>query len=383
MKMNVAFLDCRSHGDCAVITFTERRRKACIVVDGGEDKSSAAALSSYLQSEQISAIDLMVGTHIDSDHINGLKHFVQQQLKKKRSNKPHVAIKEFWGPLPSEERIPDVVGTDVPETGILDETITWRQYVIQSVRQNDDLFEALRELNVPICHPSRAAPPKVRFRSVKIELLGPDMQIPSDHIVKKALSLPPPTARGIRSLEDLRAAVSDHATAMAVQAKRNANNQSIVLRIRPATKVAAAKAWTFLLTGDAEEEAWEEMLSDPPTERRLPARVLKIPHHGSVRNGITPAGAAKVKPKYSVNSVGQKHGLPDEGTLELLDGLDSAILCTQRNASSSHKSACYSVPPADCPAKGRPATICFSLDTRTGKCRITPPGRKCRHDWRA
>jgi hypothetical protein len=113
--------------------------------------------------------------------------------------------------------------------------------------------------------------------------------------------------------------------------------------------------------------------------------VIKIPHHGSALNGITEAGARKVKPKYSVNSVGQKHGLPDPETLSLLQDVGSSILCTQRNRSKKHKSACFKVSAGDCPArsKEKSRTICFTLDTKTGVCKITPTRRACRCDWEA
>jgi len=386
MQLKVAFLNCRSHGDCAVITFQEDGRKACIVVDGGEDKRSAAALTSYLKSHNVNTIDLMVGTHIDSDHINGLKHFVREQLKKKRAGKPHFAIKQFWGPMPSGEHVPDVVATSAAETGDPGYTISWQDYVIQSVRQNDDLYDALRNLGVPIHHPSLENPPGVPFNNVTIDLLGPDTQIPADHITRKTLGLSTRASDDIliNSLEALENAIARNFEQMAAEAKRNANNQSIVFRLAPATGKGSARSWRFLFTGDAEEEAWEEMLASPEVASRLSARVLKIPHHGSARNGLTPAGATKVRPKHSVNCVGQKHGLPDEATLELLQGLRSELLCTQRNASKKHKSACYNVPKAHCPARGKRETICFTIDTaaRTGACEITPARRACRHRWR-
>ena len=383
MQLKVAFLNCRSHGDCAVITFTEKYRKACIVVDGGEDKKSAKALTDYLKSQSIKKINLMVGTHIDSDHINGLKHFVKGELDKKLASKPYIAIKEFWGPMPSEENVPDVVPASAPETGIPGDTITWKDYVIQSVRQNDDLFDALREFDVPIHHPALDNLPKIKFKSVTIDVLGPDTQIPADHITRKTLAANAESYTGskITSVEEFKAAIEHNLTEMAIKAKRNANNQSIVFRLGPASGKAEAKSWKFLFTGDAEEEAWEEMVADQKVSKRLSARVLKIPHHGSERNGITDAGASKVKPKYSVNSVGQKHGLPDRETLERLQGVGSDLLCTQRNRNSKHRSACYRRTAAQCPARGKSETICFTLDTTTGKCKITPKARACKYNW--
>lgn len=384
MELKVAFLNCCSHGDCAVVTFDDGGHPACIVVDGGDDARSAEALARNLETQNVQAIDLLVGTHIDQDHINGLKLFAKAQLKCKEAGKPYVAIREFWGPMPSQDKLltGDPAAPSAPASPGADATPT-QQYVIQSVAQNDGLMDALRGLGTRVLHPALDDPPQVPFKSVAIDFLGPDIQIPSDHIKAKALAASTLASGGItiESLEDLQNAVAANAEAMAREADRDANNQSIVFRLRPATGSKKAKEWTFLFPGDAEEEAWDRMVGDTRVAPLLAARVLKIPHHGSAINGINNAGAAKVKPKFSVNSVGQKHGLPDRETLERLRKLKSAILCTQRNNDAKKKSACYSVPKADCPAKDNPQTIGFVLDTETGDCQITPADRACQHSW--
>ena len=383
MKLKVAFLNCRSHGDSAVVTFTDKSKPVCIVVDGGEDSNGAAALSDYLKSEQVRTINLMVGTHIDSDHVNGLKLFAQGELKKKRAGKPYVKILEFWGPMPSETLVHNVTPAASPKTKEPRPGVTWQQYMIQSVEQNDDLFEAIRELGAKIHHPAVDSVPVMPFRAVKIDLLGPDTQISADHIKSKALGLTARASAGkaISTFEDLQAAVTQNYEQLAVEANRDANNQSIVFRLAPAVGSAKAKSWQFLFTGDAEQEAWDEMVGNAKVAARLSAKVLKIPHHGSAANGITAAGAKKVKPEYCLNSVGQKHGLPDAPTLKLLRTVSQAILCTQRNDDSKHPSACRGIPASECPAKGKPQNVCFVLDSTTGTCEITPKNRACGHGW--
>lgn len=383
MNLIVAFLNCRSHGDCAVITFEDSNKPACIVIDGGEDNKSAKALLDYLNDQKVKVIDLMVGTHIDSDHINGLKYFVQDQLANKKKNKPFIAIKTFWGPKPSEGYSPTVRPTSSPENRKLGASISWQQFILQSVDQNDDLCSALKELGAAIVHPALDNKPKSLFKSINLELLGPDTQIPADHIKTKALGLgTEQVSEGpITTLEDLERTVNSNYESMAIEANRNANNQSIVFRLTSSVGNKDAKDWSFLFTGDAEEEAWEEMCGSSAVATKLNAKVLKIPHHGSSLNGITDAGAAKVKPEYSINSVGQKHGLPDEETLVRLNKLKSKILCTQRNQDKKKKSACYSITGEECPAKGDARNVIFKVDTATGKCTITPLGRACKHRW--
>ena len=383
MILKVAFLDCRGHGDCVVITFEEKGIPACIVIDGGEYTNSAKALAEYLGSQNVETIDLMVGTHIDQDHINGLKIFVQEQLEKKRNNDSYIEVKEYWGPMPSQENLSDIMPSLSPEMYESSDTMTWQNYVIKSVGQNDDLFSAVQELGASIKHPALDDIPDAPFEDVKIELLGPDTQIPADRITAKALGQTSSLDfnGSISTLEELENAIATNYEQMAEEAKRNANNQSIVFKLSPAVGHAEAKKWTFLFTGDAEEESWKAMIGNTDVAAYLESRVLKIPHHGSAENGITKNGAKKVKPVYSINSVGQKHGLPDKETLQLIQDEGSIIFCPQRNQSSSHKSACFSVPKSKCPAKDNPQDVIFSVNTINGNCTITPEGRQCLKKW--
>jgi len=382
MELRVAFLGCRSAGDCAVITFEEKGKPACIVIDGGEYLSSAEALSDYLESQGVKTINLLVGTHICQDHINGLRLFVQDQLKKKKIDGQYINIKEFWGPMPSEEFVMNISPTSDADAYKPRGMISWQEYVMQSVGQNDDLIKALQELGTTISHPALDNIPETPFENVKIELLGPDIQISANNIKSNAFALP--SAMGfegsVTTLEELENAINSGFEEMAKKAKRNANNQSIVFRLSAEVENNEAKKWTFLFTGDAEEEAWEIMVENEQIASCLKAHVLKIPHHGS-KNGIIANGAEEVSPKYSVNLVGQSHGIPDKEILKLLQGKESKILCTQRNQDKSKKSACYYVSDIHCPAKDNPQNICFTVNLETGDCTITPNGRECLHTW--
>jgi len=380
-ELKVAFLDCVSHGDCAVITFKEGNRRACIVVDGGNDDSSAAALRQYLDDNSVKRIDLLVGTHIDQDHIQGLNKFLELEAAKPAADR--VKIKEYWGPLPQE----DAMNTHTPAfmMGGNGNKAPNLRFVIESVKQNDNLHDALKTLKVPIKYPSLEETPKNPFKGVRIEVLGPDKQIPSSDIKKSALAFSTLGTEGlpIDTLEDLENAVEAGFEAMAAIARRTANNQSIVFRVTPpASACTEAKKWRFLFSGDAEQAAWKAMLEEPKVAKKLPAKVLKIPHHGST-NGITKPAAEAVGPDHSVNSVGQKHGIPDADVLGILHGLGSEIYCTQRNVTDDggKKSACYALPDDECCATGNNATVCFTLDLQTGDCVITPENRACTRDW--
>lgn len=100
---------------------------------------------------------------------------------------------------------------------------------------------------------------------------------------------------------------------------KDLNNYSIV------TKVTYGEN-SFLLTGDAEKESEEEMLSK---KYDLKADVLKLAHHGSSTSN-TKKFLAAVNPKFSVASCGEgneyKH--PHKEVVELLDKMNIPLLKT-------------------------------------------------------
>ncbi len=385
MELKVAFLAINEHGDCSVITFGPPDSPKCIVIDGGEGKNGATALRAYLKKANIRSIDLMIGTHLDEDHINGLKLFVQAEAKARRENKPYTAIQHYWGPLPSSSDQPRFTVQTVSSQGIAGSFSPTQQYLMESIQQNEDLLAAIQEM-VPasrIHFPSRQNVPPQVFTEVDLRVIGPDVQVPASTFEKKAMTLGVSLTEGAKlregmDISELANAVNSEIEALAQQLERTVNNQSIVVHLLPSQ---VNKDWSFLFTGDATQGAWKDMVNDPQVRPLLRAKVLKIPHHGSALNGITKDGIDAVKPDYSVNMVGNKHGLPDAPTLALIRKAGCKILCTQQNSDPKKKSACYSVPQSNCPAKANPKDIIFTIDTSTGSCKIDPPSRDCLNPW--
>jgi competence protein ComEC len=83
------------------------------------------------------------------------------------------------------------------------------------------------------------------------------------------------------------------------------------------------------LTGDAEDVSENEMLNNGYD---LKADVLKVGHHGSI-SSTTAKFALKVKPKYSVISVGKydSYGHPDSIVINRLQSLGSEVYRTNIN----------------------------------------------------
>ena len=251
MEFDVAFLDI-GHGDCTVITFTELdetasdgERRRCIVVDGGEEgttgisnlqpdaPSAAWRLAEYLKTRNIHTIDLLIATHMDSDHIGGLLAFLRDHTAKEDGlgsrywNNRVTCIGQYWGPMRDRywglidkeqgkgegkryldliqllikfkvkkkqssqdreeiERLEREIG-DLRES--LDELVAshnTRGFIAQSVRQNCDLGDMVRhhvaDPAQDIMAPDLLHPPPSPFESVRVDLLWPDVQLPDSMI---------------------------------------------------------------------------------------------------------------------------------------------------------------------------------------------------------
>lgn len=378
MILNVAFLDV-SHGDCAVVIFDETGRKACIVIDGGEDIKAARILSGYLKSAEVEVIDLLVGTHMDSDHIGGLICFLKDQsIKAGHWNRgKEKYIRNYWGPKPDLSWV-------APKLKNESKTMN---FVIQSISQNHELHSLVEKHIFDIAnirYPSLQDPPPAIFHNIKLELMAPDIQVPDSEIQAKALSitnLPYTQALSRKEvaispeslkLNDLQKILAMNAEEMAKNADRDANNQSIVFKLTPVEgQEASSKKWTFLFAGDAEKESWEIMRRMAEVRTNLPSRVLKVPHHGSI-NGIDEISLDTILPAYNIISVGQKHGLPDGQTLKTIGSAgESKIFCTERN-NSQKKPLGPCRGKINCP-RGTPAefsSIRFVIDTDTAEEKI-------------
>lgn len=104
-----------------------------------------------------------------------------------------------------------------------------------------------------------------------------------------------------------------------MRATDNLNNTSIV-SILDSGKIE------FLLTGDVEEEVWQELTDQLPE-----AEILKVSHHGA-RNGTTEELLNQVKAEIGVISVGRdnSYGHPTRDVLDLLGQYQIKIFRTDQ-----------------------------------------------------
>ena len=68
------------NGDCIIISYGEKE-KHNILIDGGQGKIGFRQLCTYVDNENKTGnkIDLLILTHIDSDHIDGILRLLSQK----------------------------------------------------------------------------------------------------------------------------------------------------------------------------------------------------------------------------------------------------------------------------------------------------------------
>jgi hypothetical protein len=391
VRLKAAFLVTRDGkgeigiGDSIVITFDDEGngvRKTCIVIDGGYSRT-AKFLKSYLDAEGIATIDLIVATHIDDDHINGLRTFFDDYVE----DDGPFRVLNYWGPAPRSYEPVTITGflALLPEAaGLGIEELT---FVSQSVDNNEKLWEAAKACvgEGHIWHPSAETSGSVPalFRSVKIEILGPARQVPSKELESAGVAAQGLgdafLTEGVIDLRDRR--LRGMIAAAAAESDHTANNQSIVFRLTPIDRSGREVAeQSFLFPGDADLESWRTMIAGG-NRHSLKARYLKVAHHGSV-TGTDESVLDNVRPEYGIICAGKnKHGLPDRSVFKLLQDRSVKIICTGRNPNTKDIPCAEESYEGRCPRRDAVTPVVFEIDTDR------PPGGPplgvpaCGNDW--
>ncbi|HEV2747098.1 MAG TPA: hypothetical protein VGW34_07350 [Allosphingosinicella sp.] len=328
-------------GDCLMLHSESEDGPGLILIDGGPAGVSSDSLIPRLEElrgERIDAgliaddeplvIDLLIVSHVDDDHINGVIDLLEGMLGRQQANEPPLfKVKELWHN--SFDRIlgNDETGTLLASTqfgaasmaAVIEEAEegapTDHAKVLASVKQGDDLkrLAAPDALDIPVNGQFGGAliqtvPGELVAREaagIELVVLGPrrpelvELQEEFDKWLKRQ----PPAERTEASLL---AALDDESAA---------NLSSIVLLARKDDR-------TILLTGDARSDKVLEGLKDCGLcgdGETIEVGILKMPHHGSIRN-LDDEGdfLGRVTSRNYIFSGNGEHGNPDRETFELL-----------------------------------------------------------------
>jgi hypothetical protein len=306
------------HGDSLLLHYGDGE---LIVIDGGPSGVYNTWLRPRLEGireerglgeDEPLEIQLMMVSHIDADHITGILELVTDLAEAKEAGNPlPYKIRRFWHNA-FEDSVAKLAGgggnaADAISAGT--EVLAASQTVDPaSVAQGRKLMKLLPAVgldgNKPfngglVMYGKKKKP--IAIGDLKLTVIGPNednLALLREDWAKKVVP--------ILEKEEQQAA------AAAVLDKSPYNLSSIVV-------LAELDGKTMLLTGDGRgdhtllELEKAGLLDDGPLE----VDILKLPHHGSIRNA-TEEYLAKVRAKHYVISADGRHDNPDLATMKLL-----------------------------------------------------------------
>lgn len=354
-----------NHGDATLIEWRDGRRRWSCLVDGGQHGKPVIA---QLVERGVKRLDLMVATHLDSDHISGLIEIAQQ-----------LEVVSYWGPaLPAFARHRWLFGKRCQD----------------SIARGERLEEVLRQRGVPICYPlegyatGESSLPRVHVLSPAARLIGhllttddaqalfaqsmplgwllrdddDDDDDDDDELQLQQPNLRRQLTRGFLEPVDLeRTATSTgsrrKADSLATRWARVSatdpeffgdpilNNTSLVLWVELPT---GARWHRLLLPGD--QENWTYLYARH--QRGLQADLLKASHHGGrvyLENDLSHEELLRwIRPRAVLVSANGQHSLPRLTTREAAIRYGATVFCTSRRGKEILLDA----------ASGRPTEVC-------------------------
>ena len=309
------------HGDCLLVEWdpgaapnaaapTLRR---FILIDGGPSRVYRTHLKPEL--ERLAAagatLDRVLLTHVDDDHVKGLLDLFTDLVRQKKAGQdPVIALDGLW-----HNTFSQAVGGDVLAVALqtLPPALCAHLLIVptrgaaqaRSIGQGDRLTQLAAGLAVPANQdfppPRRietaAPPPVVEFDGLRVTVVGPTPA----------------------QLDALRAEWLEWLARQAARPQGVALDTSVP-NLSSIVLLAEADGRRLLLTGDARGDQIVEGLAEAGMldgQGRCHVDVLKLPHHGSVRN-VTPEFFHTVTADTYVICADGKHDNPDPPTLEWL-----------------------------------------------------------------
>ena len=221
--------------------------KKNIVIDGG--KSTAAIRARYDKMPQDEMIDLLVVTHIDSDHIAGIIALVKHM---KEIGETH-RLKQVWFNFPKKEETDEYSVSEGNE-------LTSLLLGIDGLCWNNNTSELLGST--------------IKVGDIKLHVLAPDYDVADEYKPKD------PDELGVRLDDwhiDLRTLI-DNIDDENID-EGGPNSQSIII-------LAECDGKKFLLPGDSTPKELYDALRSYNEANGAPSELdfMKLPHHGSTRN---------------------------------------------------------------------------------------------------
>jgi hypothetical protein len=315
------------YGDCLFLTFPGTDRPLRLMIDGGPSGVFRTSLKKRLD-EEVAAfptekplnIDAVMVSHIDEDHILGILDFFAtiQDADQRHAPRPYqprwLLHNSFDGLLGEGEGgaarslgAPTVLAGMGPELALFEsEASQTARLVLQSYGQGSKLASVAGALRVVRNPPDQrlltldpAQPRVLQIGDAKLTVVGP-LQQEIDDLRREWLAWK---------------AKQTGTAALATTLDTSVPNLSSIVVL------LECNGRKLLLTGDARGDKIVEGLEKAgllAPGGTLEVDLLKLPHHGSIRN-VTPGLLERVRADHYVASGDGTYGNPDRATVELIE----------------------------------------------------------------
>jgi hypothetical protein len=314
------------HGDSLLLHGGTADEPLLVLIDGRPSNTWETSLQPRLEELRAERaadggglpIDLAMVSHIDSDHVAGMVDFAGFLVSEQQDSKPlSYDVRTLW-----HNSFDDILGNDADEVrtaaldvlaqpigdAAADEIREAGLAVVASVAEGRELRDQARTLGWSINEPfdGPVVLPASGVRSITLGAMKLTVTCPHQAQLDKL------HAAWDKWLEEHPKAVAGAVPAAVTRDNSPYNLSSIVVH-------AECDAKTMLLTGDARDDHILTGLDDAGIAKdgQTHVDILKLPHHGSIRN-IRPEFFQRVTADHYVISADGRHGNPETATLELI-----------------------------------------------------------------
>jgi beta-lactamase superfamily II metal-dependent hydrolase len=340
------------NGDCLLLHFGSNDDAGLIMIDGGpkgvyqeylKPRLKEIKAARGLSTDDALRVDLLMVSHVDNDHIQGILDLTKELIEELDDRKPQLLrVLSFWhnsfddiiGEKPDElteafrsqfgtaaasGEFPVEAGLGIDGLGIADEVVADNLKVLASIEQGYRLRTDAEKLDFPR-NPEFGGKLIIATKDAKSIDMGRGLKMTVVGPMK-------PEVEALRQKHDewlrtLKKKGSAQETLAAYVDKSVPNLSSLVVLAEVADK-------RILLTGDARGDKIIEGLQVAGLMGQdgggsLHVEVLKVPHHGS-SNNLEPGFFERITADHYVFSGNGEYGNPEREALEML-------FCARRGA---------------------------------------------------
>lgn len=317
-------------GDCLLVHYGTKQDPGLMLIDGGPahvyKPQLKPRLTTIKKKEGLAAneplpIRLMMISHIDDDHINGILELTKDLVTARDAGDPlpwkissvwHNTFDDIIGNPPAQllaamtAKFGAAALGGSPATDAFDPQTAM---VVASVGQGFSLRDDAKKLKLRI---------NPEFKGKLIMATATGKRANLGHGLK--LTVAGPMKAELVALQKDHDKFLKAKTAKKAQASLAAFADTSVANLSSIVVLAEMKKKTILLTGDARGDKilkGLELVKKMKKGGKLHVDILKIPHHGSDRN-IAPSFFKRITADHYVFSGNGEHGNPERETLQML-----------------------------------------------------------------